>query len=462
MDYDVLVLGGGIIGCAISYELSKYNLNIALIEKDYDIADDISLENTAIVYDGSEAINEQMAEFEIMGNAMFDKLTKSFNVPFKRVCSLTLAKNQEEKEKIEQRYKKAIERGIRNIFIVDQKDIKEIEPNLGEKFLSALYCKNTGVVAPYDLAIAYAEIAYDNGVSFKLEEVVLDVQKIAKGIRVTTNKNRFTCKMVINTIEYDNYTIDSNKVIQKKNTYPMTYINLENRFEGRLSNVIFNPTENNKGIKAVPTLEDGMLVGLCDHEHLDFQKAIRGAQGILHEIKKQEINSYTKSFVSFDNITINNNGKGYMKIQGDSYAEITITPAIASKVSEIVREYLKCVPNKNFIHKRREFYRFKNMTMEERNDIISHDKRYGKIVCLCNQVTEGEIVDSIRRPLGARTVEGVKRRTGASFGSCHGAYCINKIIEILAREMDKKPIDLVEDSKNSKVLVGRIKEFDEI
>ncbi len=176
------------------------------------------------------------------------------------------------------------------------------------------------------------------------------------------------------------------------------------------------------------------------------------------------MNSFFQSKIFFDKIVINDSDiqKGYMKVTGDNYAEITVTPSIAKMVCESIVSYLNCVPNKNFIDKRREFYRFKDLTKEEKNEIISLDKRYGKIVCLCNQVTEGEIVDSIRRPLGARTVEGVKRRTGASFGSCHGAYCINKIIKILAREMDKQPTELVEDSKNSKVLLGRIKEFDEI
>lgn len=462
MDYDVLVLGGGIIGCAIAYELSKNNLNIALIEKDFDIADDISLENTAIVYDGAEARDEKMAELEIMGNSMFDSLTRKFNVPFKRVGSLTLAHDQEDHKNIEAIYKKAIDRGIKDIYIIDEEAVKDIEPNIQGAVVSALYSRNTGVVAPYDLAIAYAEIAYDNGVSFKLEEVVLDVQKIAKGVRVTTNKNRFTCKVVINTIPYDNYTIDNNKVLEKKNVYPVTYINLENKFKGKISNIVFTYNKDKSGIKTIPTLDGGILVALRDYDHLDFQEAIKKAQSILEEVRIEDVNRYTKSTISFDDVEISNNGKGYIKVQGESYAEITVTPSIANKVCDIVKDYLKCVPNKNFVDKRREFYRFRNMTMEERKDIISHDKRYGSIICLCNQVTEGEIVDSIRRPLGARTVEGVKRRTGAGFGSCHGAYCINKIIEILAREMDKRPTDIVEDSKNSKVLVGRIKEFEDI
>ena len=464
MDYDVLVLGGGIIGCAVAYELSKYNLNIALIEKDFDIADDISFVNTSIVYDGSEAEDDLMAALEILGNSMLDDITKKFNVPFKRLGSLTIAEDDESIKHIQGKYDKAKKRGIKEVYIIDDKAVKDIEPGIQGKVKKALYARNTGVIAPYDLAIAYAEVAFDNGVSFKLEEVVLDIQKMAKGLKVTTNKNKFSCRVVINTIPGDNYSIDNNKCIEREKGEDVTYISLENKFKGKLSNIVFTPRKKDSFMMHIPSLNGGMLIGISDTKPLGFHNTVKNASSILTEVTKNDVNSFFQSKLYFEKMFINDSDiqKGYVKITGDNYAEITVTPSIAKMVCESIVNYLNCVPNKNFIDKRREFYRFKDLTKEERNEIIVLDRRYGNIVCLCNQVTEGEIVDSIRRPLGARTVEGVKRRTGASFGSCHGAYCINKIIKILAREMDKKPTELVEDSKNSNVLLGRIKEFDDI
>ena len=141
---------------------------------------------------------------------------------------------------------------------------------------------------------------------------------------------------------------------------------------------------------------------------------------------------------------------------------MTVAPAIAQNISNSIAKNLNTTEKKEFIDKRREIYRFRDMSIEERNELISVDKRYGNIVCVCNNITEGEIIDAIRRPLGARTVQGIKRRTGAANGSCHGSYCVRKIINILSREMDKKNIEIVEDSKNSKIWLSRIKEFDEV
>ncbi|MDZ5016788.1 FAD/NAD(P)-binding oxidoreductase, partial [Clostridium perfringens] len=151
--------------------------------------------------------------------------------------------------------------------------------------------------------------------------------------------------------------------------------------------------------------------------------------------------------------------KGYIRVTGTHYGKITIAPAIAKMLCDTIANNLNCTLKKNFIDKRREIYKFRELGKKEANEIIAVDKRYGKIICVCNNISEGEIVDCIRRPLGARTVEGVKRRTGSGFGSCHGSYCYEKIVNILARELDKKVTDIVEDSKNSKIISSRIKEF---
>ena len=197
MDYDVLILGGGIIGCAVAYELSKYSLNIALIEKDYDIADDVALVNSSIVYDGVECEDTLMAKLEMMGNEMFEEISRKIDVPFKRCGSLMIAESKDDEDKLQKIYERSVKRGIKNIHLLDSKQVYELEPNLNISVSKALYSENTGIVCPYDLAIAYGEIAFDNGVKFRLEEEVIDIQKITKGFRVITNKNKFTCKKIL-------------------------------------------------------------------------------------------------------------------------------------------------------------------------------------------------------------------------------------------------------------------------
>ncbi len=464
MDYDVLVLGGGIIGCAVAYELSKYNLNIALIEKDYDIADDVAMFNTSIVYDGVECEDGLMSKLEVMGNVMFDEITSKFDVPFKRTGAITIAEDEEAVKKLEALYERAKDRGIEYVYLIDESDVREIEPNLKLNVKKALYSKNIGVVCPYDLAIGYAEVACDNGVNFRLEEEVLDIQKISKGLKVTTNKNKFTCKVVVNTIPGDSYTIDNERVYVREYESNLNYFVLQNKYNKHFSNIIFSINSNGEETYSIPTLNNGTILAAASKEGLNFDFTFNKVSKLVEDVKSEDvINSYQSPFYK-DNVIVDDSdiSKGYIKVIGKHYGQVTVTPSIAKIICESIVSNLKCKNKKDFIDKRREFYRFKNLSKEERNEIIKLDSRYGKIVCLCNLVTEGEIVDSIRRPLGARTVEGIKRRTGVTFGSCQGSYCISKIVSILARETDKKLTDIVKDSKKSKMLGGRIKEFNEM
>lgn len=464
MDYDVLILGGGITGCAIAYELSKYNLNIALIEKDFDIADDISFVNADIVYDGSECKNDLMSTLESMGNKIIKDVGKKFNLPITNRPTLRISDNEQSEKIIMKMYNRAKTRNIEGVELLSEDEVKKLEPNFNGKVSKALYSKNTAVINPYDLAIAYGEVAFENGVRFRLEENANEIQRLVNGFRVTTNKNKFTCKFVVNTIPGDLYVTDEVENEIDNETFKTYYLLLDNCTEAAYSNLIVKIDDENNYMTHIPSPGGERVIGINSDKSLGFYKSLRKAKAILPSINNSNVNNvfydeHHKDIIIIDDNEIN---KGYIKITGKHYAEVTIAPAIASLVSESVVENLECSKNNNFIDKRREFYRFKNLDNEQRNELVSVNDKYGKIICMCNLVTEGEVVDCIRRPLGARTLEGVKRRTGATFGRCHGASCISKIIDILARELDKKPTEIVEDSKNSNLLASRIKEFDEI
>lgn len=463
MDYDVVILGGGLIGCSIAYELSKYNLNIALIEKNYDIAHDISHINTSIVYSGAESNNSLVSELESIGNDMLDVLVSKFNVPFKRTGTLYVARNEEEEKIIEEIYNRAIDRGIKDVKLLDKEYVYAMEPNFKKDINKALYIKKTGVICPFDLALAYAEIAFVNDVNFKLEEEVLDIKKSAQGFQVITSKNKFKCKLVINTLNNFSYTIDKWENSKPKKE-ELKFFLFDSKFDNKFSNIIFSidekkdkafiiPANNNKTIGAIKTKNNIYNLELLEK----FSKLMDG-------IKFKDVKSFYESMYYKDEILIDDSSidNGYIKIRGKHYGLVTMTPAIANIVCETVRSNFNCKLKKEFIDKRREYFKFSELTDDERETIIEADKRYGKMICLCNYITEGEIIDSIRRPLGARTVEGVKRRTGASFGNCYGAQCLNKIVDILARETNKKITDIVKDSKNSKIILSRIKEFEEV
>lgn len=462
MDYDVLILGGGIIGCAVAYELSKYSLNIALIEKNYDIADDVALVNSAIIYNGVESEDTLMAKLEIMGNTMFDEIASKFKVPFKRCGTLLIAEGQKGERTLEKLYKRALERGINDVEMLNSTEVYELEPNMNNKVASALYSKNAGIVDPYDLALAYGEIAFDNGVIFRLEEEVLDIQKVSKGVKVVTNKNKFTCKMVVNTTPGENYSINVDKKAGTNQKAQLSYFLSDENFKEYFSNIVFNLKENGDKVYVFQTHYDTIVTGVNTKEVIDFNENLSRVSALVSGFSDENVDSFYQADYEKDIIIIDDSfiGKGYIGITGKHYAQVTMTPSISRMVCETIVNNLNCKPKKDFNDKRREVYKFRNLSDEERNSIIKVDEKYGKMVCLCQQITEGEIVDSIRRPLGARTVEGVKRRTGAVIGKCKGAYCLSRIISILARETNRQLTDIVNNSKGSKLLLGRIKEFD--
>ena len=461
MDYDVLILGGGILGCSVAYEMSKYNLNIALIEKDYDIVDDISFVNTSVVYAGSETSNELMSSLEKNGSKLIEEACSKFNVAYKKVGALRIVSDEKGIDDLINMYDRAKKRGIENVHLIESSDVYDIEPNIKYDVKKSLYSENVAIIAPYDLAIAYGEVAADNGVNFRFEEEVLDIQSISKGFKVTTNKNKFTCKAVINTIPNKKYMIDGEEIDRHEIMNNTTYLVVDGDDGNYLNKVIINTIDEDKFVLNIPNLSNGYIIGIKSSHQLTVEEGIKYANKVFPEVKRNNISNIfneecNKNLMYIDDSKID---MGYISITGTHYGKTTIAPAIAKTMSYTIANNMKATYKKNFVDKRREVYRFREMNKSQRNEIISLDKRYGNIVCICNQVSEGEIVDCIRRPLGARTIEGIKRRTGAGLGSCYGSYCDRKILNILAREMNKRPSDIVEDSKNSQLWPSRIKEF---
>lgn len=464
MDYDVLILGGGIVGCAAAYELSKYSLNIALIEKDHDIADDVSLANSAVIYDGSETTDTLMSKLERMGSELMPEITSKFNVPYKKCGYMLVAEDEESESSIEKLYSKAVATGYKNIQLLDPDEVRKVEPGLNLKGGKALYSRNFAVTLPYDLAISYGEVAFDNGVNFKLDEEVLDIKKINKGYRVITNKNRFTCHIVVNTTPNEDYSVDISEKLHKERGI-MDYFIMTGNVKSRVNSIVTTLHRGGKNVAVVPNIQDSAIVTVDADSNPDYSESMKEISRLMGDVSEDDIKSYRKADLYRDSMIIDDSliHQGYIKVVGKHYGLVAMTPAIATIVVETIRDNNKnCVLKKNFFDKRRDFIRFKDMNIEEINEVIKVNKDYGRIVCSCGHVSEGEIVDAIRRPLGARTLEGIKRRTGAMAGNCAGSSCLLNIARILSRETGKSMLEIVKDSKNSRIVVSRIKEFDEM
>ena len=340
MDYDVLILGGGIVGCTVAYELSKYNLNIALIEKASDIAEDISLINTSVVYDGSETTNETISEYERKGCILIKEACKKFNVPYKKVGALRVASDDYGVFKLKEMYNSAKERGIDKISLLSKEQVIELENNINIDIKQGLYSENVAVVSPYELSISYAEVAADNGVNFRFEEEVINIAKISKGFKVITNKNKFTCRVVINTTPFDinmedningkNYNVKEESTIKNVN-----YMIVSKEVKKPLDRVVITVMDENKFAINIPSVYQGYIIGIKDRNILKSNERINYSKQLIPTINKECVSSifndiYKKDVIFIDDKNIK---EGYIKVTGTHYGKIGIAPAIAKEIA---------------------------------------------------------------------------------------------------------------------------------
>lgn len=284
MDYDVLILGGGIVGCAVAYELSKYNFNIALIEKNYDIVDDISFINTSVIYDGSETCNDVMATLEMGGSRLIKEACKKFNVEYKDVGALRVAYTTEEEKKIRELYDNSLKKGINDVSLLSKDEIKKIEPNLKDGYRMGMFSKNVSLINPYELAISYGEIAADNGVNFRFDEEVLSIEKNKKGFRVVTNKNKFSCRIVINTVLSDE---DSQYKELNDSFRVMNYFIIDENMKNSLNNIIINESNEEEFVMNIPSLQGGNIVAVKDNSELTVQEKINRSRRIINDVDEK-------------------------------------------------------------------------------------------------------------------------------------------------------------------------------
>lgn len=457
MDYDVVILGGGIVGCATAYELCKYNLNIAIIEKNFDVAEDVALFNSSLISDGKDLDNEKTFKRIVESREYLKKLSSELEFFYEKVPSITVYENKEEAKRI---YDRAIKRNIKGLTLLDGIKANEINHNINKDEYCIL-SDSTAVISPYDYATYMAEIAYDNGVSFKLEEEALEVKKLTRGgYSIITDKNKYSSRVVVKT----NYNLKSDKKKEQDSNILIENMLIEKDFGKEIKHIIKKHRKNGEVITLLPNSTNKLLVYLKTNEFKEFSEMKKEVESVIGPFPPERIDTLNENIFWDKDISISlvNDELGYISVNSKNYITDTIVPSLVEETVEKVKSNFKLTKNNDFIKNRRKYYKFNEISDEERNEIIKIDSKYGNMICLCSNVTEGEIVDSIRRPLGARTIEGVRRRTGIINGRCQGSYCLTKITSILARELDISPMNVINDKKDSEVIASRIKEFDSI
>ena len=471
--YDVIIIGGGVSGAASARELSRYKVRVCVLEKEEDVCCGTSKANSAIVHAGYDAAPGSLkAKLNVRGNEMMEQLSEDLDFPFQKTGSLVICLSGEEMPGLQELYDKGVANGVKGLKILDREEVLGMEPNITDDVYAALYAPSAGIVCPFGMNIALAENACTNGVEFRFNTEVLDIRKTENGYEIHTNRGMFQAKCVVNAAGV--YADKIHNMVSKKKIHITPrrgeYCLLDKSAGTHVSRTIFSlPTKYGKGVLVTPTVHGNLLIGptAVDIENKEGTNTTReGLDEVISKAGQNVKNLPMRQVItSFAGLRAHEDGsefiigeaddaEGFIDCAGIESPGLTSCPAIGGMVAEILREKLGLEEKENFISTRKGILNPNTLAKEERAELIRKEPAYGNIICRCEMITEGEILDAIRRPLGARSLDGVKRRTRAGMGRCQSGFCSPRTMEILARELHVNMSDITKSGGNSRLVVG--------
>ena len=476
--YDVLIIGGGVTGSAIARELSRYDLKTALFEKGEDVCSGTSKANSGIAHAGFDAAPGSLkAKMNIRGSQMMEELSRKLDFPYKRNGSLVLCFDEKDRPRLEKLLQQGKENGVEGLEILEKKELLALEPALSEEVVCALHAPTGGIVCPFKLTIALAENAAVNGVEFHLNEGVKRVQPgTVEGYTVETGKGTYETRIVVNAAGLYGDEIHNQVSGEKLHITPIKgeYCLMDKKIGQLVSHTIFQmPTAMGKGVLVTPTVHGNLMVGPTATDISDKEGVDTTAEGLDEVLKKAALSVKSLprgvTITSFAGLRAHEDhddfilgevkdAPGFFDAVGIESPGLTSAPAIgewmAEKIVEKLRKTQKVDEKKDFQETRKDIPNIASMDQAEAAALIAENPAYGTVICRCEKVTEGEIIDAIRRPLGARSLDGIKRRTRAGMGRCQAGFCSTKVMEILARELGIPLEEVTKAGGDSRMLTG--------
>lgn len=475
--FDVIIIGAGVTGCAVARELSRYDCSVLVIEKDEDVCCGTSKANSGIVHAGYDAKPGTLkAKMNIRGNEMMTSLCEELDIPFKRIGSLVVCTDESLRSGIEELYARGITNGVPDLKILESDEVRELEPNISDDVVCALFAPTAGVICPFRLNIALAECAAQNGVEFKFDTQVTNIRSDGDQWIIETSDKTYNARAVINAAGCHADDIHNLVSENKLHITPRRgdYMLLDRSLEGFVKHVIFpQPTKMGKGILVTPTVHGNTLVGPTavdieskDEAPVTAEGLVKVQEGAVKNVKglplKQVITGFSGLRAHEDGgefILEEAEGcPGFFDCAGIESPGLTACPAIGEYMASLVSSKLSLKQKDNWNGICKDVIRPFELPPEERENLISDNPEYGRIICRCETITEGEIIDAIRRPLGAKSLDGVKRRTRAGMGRCQGGFCSPRVMDILSRELGIPLESITKSGGNSKIVTGRTKD----
>lgn len=484
--YDVAIIGAGVVGSAIARELSKYNVKACVIERDDDVCTGTSKANSAIVHAGFDATPGTLkARLNVRGNEMMDELSKELDFPFKRNGSLVVRTKEQPGAELEKLLEKGKANGVSGLKILGRDELDKMEKNLADDVVEALYAPTGAIVCPFHLTIALAENANMNGVEFFFNTEVKQIEKEKDFFRISAitdrkDNNTIETRTVVNAAgvyaDVINNMISNEKIhiVARKGEYML----LDKTAGAHVSHTIFQlPSKKGKGVLVTPTVHGNLLVGPTADDVDDKEGVNTTADGLnslyaTSELSVKDI-PFRTVITSFAGLRAHEDGEdfiigeakdvdGFYNAAGIESPGLSSAPAIGEMIAGLIADKLNLRKNENFIGIRKGILNPNTLSIEERNKLIKAKPEYGNIICRCEMITEGEIIDAILRPLGARSLDGIKRRTRAGMGRCQAGFCLPRTMEILERELHMSMFDITKNAGDSKFIFGYNKEVWEV
>ena len=475
--YDVIIIGAGVSGSAVARELSRYKIKVGVLEKEEDVCSGTSKANSGIVHAGYDAAEGSlMAKLNVRGNEMMEALARDLDIPFKRTGSLVICLREEDRPQLQALYERGGRNGVPGLRILEREELKDMEPNISDEACAALYAPTAGIICPFELNIAMAENAAMNGVEFRFNTEVQDLKPTEKGWEIHTSQGVCETRYVVNAA---GVYADVFHNIVSKNKIHITprrgdYCLLDKNAGSHVGRTIFAlPGKYGKGVLITPTVHGNVLVGPTAVDIEDKEGTNTTKEGLDEIIKKAGMNiknlPMKQVITSFAGLRAHEDGhefligevedaRGFIDCAGIESPGLTSSPAIGEMVGSLLRDKMNLEEKEDFISIRKGVLNPDTLDREQRNLLIQEKPEYGNIVCRCEMITEGEIIDAIQRPLGARSLDGVKKRTRVGMGRCQAGFCSPKTMEILARELHIPISEVTKSGGDSGIIRGRNKD----
>ena len=467
--YDVIIIGAGVIGSSIARELSRYKLEILVIEKEKDVCEVTSMANSGIIHSGYDPKEGTLkAKLNLIGNQNIVRLREELGFEYKNIGSLTVAFEENDLETLKQLQQRGFNNNV-NTKILNHDEVLALEPNLNKNVKYALLAETCGIVNPFEYTVALMENAMDNGVKLHLEEEVVNILNNKNHYVVLTNKGKYEARIVVNAAG-----LMSGKIAKMIGTdieikpRKGEYLVINHLPKAYINHTIFPlPTEKGKGVLMTPTTSFNYLVGPTSEfvpEDDDFATDTSTLDSIKEKVSKMldniPFNETIRSFAGLRAvgptgdfiIEEDKNNKNFYHLAGIDSPGLASSYGIAAYLVDLIKENNNLTLNPNFNPYRRPFVHLNSLSIDDKNNYFKKDPKYGHIICRCEKVSEAEIIDTIHRNCGARTVRGVKKRVRPGFGKCQGGFCESLVVNILARELKVDEKEICYGREHSEIL----------